>query len=217
MKSGSFGGMIRSIAMTNEAKRVRTAFNGLFLFVLAIGLAACASGPDIRVDGDPSVNIPGYRSFGFFGSVATDKAGYSTILTTRLKDATRRELEKAGYAYTDSNPELLINFNLNVVDKSEIYSTPGSTGYGYYGYRSGMYGGWAGYPPEIETRNYRQGTLGIDVVDAAKKALVWQGVAEARVTKKMRENPGATLDSIVTDILAGFPPKNGASAPPVTR
>ncbi len=104
-----------------------------------------------------------------------------------------------------------INFNVNVVDKSEIYSTPSTgMGYGYYGYRSGMYGGWAGYPPEIETRNYRQGTLGIDVVDAARKALVWQGIAEARVTKKMRENPGNTLDTIVTEILASFPPRTAA-------
>ena len=68
-----------------------------------------------------------------------------------------------------------------------------------------MYGGWAGYPPEIESRNYRQGTLSIDVVDAARKALVWQGIAEARVTTKMRENPGQTLDTIVTEVLETFP------------
>jgi hypothetical protein len=204
------------VAVLNQSTSARAAFKSLFVLVLAIGLAACASGPDIRVDGDPNVNIPAYRTFGFFSSVATDKAGYSTILTTRLKDATRRELEKHGYAYADSDPELLVNFNLNVVDKTEIYSTPGSAGYGYYGYRSGMYGGWAGYPPEIESRNYRQGTLGIDVVDAAKKALVWQGVAEARVTKKMRENPGNTLDTIVTEILASFPAKNAVSGQPAT-
>ena len=202
------------VAVLNQSTSARAAFKSLFVLALAIGLAACASGPDIRVDGDPNVNIPAYRTFGCFRSVATDKAGYSTILTTRLKDATRRELEKHGYVYAESDPELLINFNLNVVDKTEIYSTPGSTGYGYYGYRSGMYGGWAGYPPEIESRNYRQGTLGIDVVDAAKKALVWQGVAEARVTKKMRENPGNTLDTIVTEILASFPAKNAVSGQP---
>ena len=201
----------------NKSKSMRAALNGLASFLLVIGLAACASGPDIRVDADPSVNITGYRSFGFFSSVATDKAGYSTILSGRLKDATRRELEKAGYAYTDKDPELLVNFNLNVIDKSEIYSTPSTMGYGYYGYRSGMYGAWSGYPQDIETRNYRQGTLSIDVVDAAKNALVWEGVAEARVTKKMRENPGATLDSVVTQILAGFPPKNFVPGQPVSR
>lgn len=200
----------------NESKDMRTAFKGLFLVALAIGLAACASGPEIRVDSDPKVSIPGYRTFGFFSPLATDKAGYSTILTARLKDASRRELEKRGYTYTDNDAELLINFNLNVVDKSEVYSTPSvGMGYGYYGYRTGMYGAWAGYPFDIETRNYRQGTLNIDVVDAARKALVWEGVAEARVTKKMRENPGETIDSAVNDMLASFPARNVVPADPV--
>lgn len=203
--------------MTIESKSIRTAFNGLFLIVLAIGLAACASGPDIRVDSDPNVSIPGYRTFGFFSPLATDKAGYSTILTARLKAVTRRELEKRGYTFTDSDAELLLNFNLNVVDKSEVYSTPSvGMGYGYYGYRTGMYGAWAGYPFDIETRNYRHGTLSIDVVDAARKALVWEGVAEARVTKRMRENPGEAIDSAVTDMLAGFPARNSVPAERVT-
>jgi hypothetical protein len=41
-------------------------------------------------------------------------------------------------------------------------------------------------------------------------------VAEARVTKKMRENPGNTLDTIVTEILASFPAKNAVSGQPAT-
>lgn len=193
----------------NRAYRMRAVWNGFLGFMLVIGLAACASGPEIRVDGDPGANIPAFRTFGYFGSVATDKAGYSTILTGRLKAAATRELEAKGYKYSENNPELLINFNVNVVDKTEIYSTPG-TGMGYYGYRAGMYGAWAGYPPEIESRNYRQGTLSIDVVDASRKALVWQGIAEARVTSKMRENPGQTLDNIVTEVLQSFPARNTA-------
>lgn len=192
----------------NGSYRMRAVWNGFLGFVLVIGLAACASGPKIRVDGDPAANIPAYRTFAYFGSVATDKAGYSTILTGRLKAAATRELEARGYKYSESSPELLINFNVNVVDKTEVYSTPSTgVGYGYYGYRAGMYGAWAGYPRDIETRNYRQGTLSIDVVDAAKKALVWQGIAEARITTKMRENPGEAVDSIVTEILTSFPPR----------
>lgn len=187
--------------------RTRAVRNGLLGVLLATGLLACASGPQIRVDGDPNANIPAYKTFGYFDSLATDKAGYSTILTSRLKGAATRELEARGYRYAEKDPELLVNFNVNVVDKTEIYSTP-SAGMGYYGYRSGMYGAWSGYPRDIESRNYRQGTLGIDVVDAARKALVWQGIAEARVTTKMRENPGQTLDTIVTEVLASFPARN---------
>lgn len=187
--------------------------------VLAVSVTGCApSGPAIRVDGDPAANIPAFRTFGFFDQLATDKAGYSTLLTARLKDATRRELEKQGYRYAGSAPELLVNFHLNIADKTEIRSTPSAgVGYGYYGYRSGMYGAWGGYPQDIETRNYKEGTLTIDVVDAARKALVWQGVAEGRIRKEARENPGAAVDAVVTQIMAGFPPRGFVADAPATK
>lgn len=173
-------------------------------------LSACASGPQIRTDADPAVNITTYRSFGFFDPLATDQAGYSTLLTARLKDATRRELEARGYVFDATNPALLVNFNVNIREKTEIRSSPTvSVGYGYYGYRTGMYGAWAGYPYDIETVNYREGTLTIDVVDASRRALVWQGVAEGRIRRKAVENPAAAIDEVVTQIMAGFPARSG--------
>jgi hypothetical protein len=178
------------------------------LALAVLGLAGCSSGPRIQVDTDPKANIPAVGSFGFFQPLATDNAGYATLLTSRLKDATRRELEKHGYRYADSNPELLVNFNLNVQDKTEVRSSPSmNAGYGYYGYRGGMYGAWSGYPYDVETHNYKQGTLTIDVVNAEKHALVWQSVAEGRISKEARENPGAAIDAVVTQMLAGFPPR----------
>jgi len=77
-----------------------------------------------------------------------------------------------------------------------------------------MYGAWTGYPYDIETTNYRQGTLVIDVVDAARKALVWQGVAEGRITQQVRDNPASAVDAAVAQILASFPMHaTGAVAP----
>ena len=108
-----------------------------------------------------------------------------------------------------------MNFNVNVTEKTEIRSSPNvSVGYGYYGYRSGMYGAWTGYPYDVQTTNYRQGTLTIDVVDAGHKALVWQGVAEGRITNKVMENPAPAIDAAVTQIFANFPSRNPAPAAP---
>ena len=178
-------------------------------------LGGCASGPQIHVDGDPAVNVAAYRSFGFFEPLATDTAGYSTLLSARLKEATRRQLEARGFVYDEANPGLRINFNVNVVEKSEIRSNPSVTaGFGYYGYRYGMYGAWTGYPYDIETTNYRQGTLVIDVVDATRKALVWQGVAEGRITQQVRDNPARAVDAAVAQILASFPMHGAGAAAP---
>jgi Domain of unknown function (DUF4136) len=172
--------------------------------------AACASKPEIRADGDPSVNLASYKSFGFFDKLSTDKSKYSTMITSRLKESTRRELQKRGYQESEQ-PQLLVNFSTNVENRTEVQSSGAS--YGFYGYRAGMYGAWGGYPQDVYTTHYQQGTLAIDVVDAAKEQLVWQGVAQARLTKKMVENAEATIDSVVTDIFAKYPVQP-AGAPP---
>src|SRR5690606_28303682 len=121
-----------------------------------------------------------YRTFGFFDQVATDKAQYSTLLTTRLKSAVRTQLEKNGYTYSENDPDLRANFFVKVADKQDIRSTPQPMGPGFYGYRG--YGAWGGYP-DVETVNYKEGTLSVDLVDAKKNQLVWEGVATGRLSK----------------------------------
>jgi hypothetical protein len=178
--------------------------------VIALGcallLAACESGPTIRADGDPSVDFTAYKTFGFFDQLSTDKSKYATMLTGRLKDATRAELTKRGYTEAPE-PQLLVNFSTNVENRTEVQSTGTSASYGFYGYRAGMYGAWGGYPQDVYTTHYQQGTLAIDMVDSAKKQLVWQGIAQARLTKTMLDNPGAAIGSVVADIFERYPVK----------
>ena len=177
--------------------------------VIAVGcvlVAACESGPTIRADGDPSVDFTAYKTFGFFDQLSTDKSKYATMLTGRLKDATRAELTKRGYTEAPE-PQLLVNFSTNVENRTEVNSTGSSASYGFYGYRAGMYGAWGGYPTDVYTTHYQQGTLAIDMVDSAKKQLVWQGIAQARLTKTMLDNPGAAIGSVVADIFEKYPVK----------
>jgi hypothetical protein len=174
-------------------------------------VAACESGPTIRADGDPSVDFTAYKTFGFFDQLSTDKSKYATMLTGRLKDATRAELTKRGYQEAPQ-PQLLVNFSTNVENRTEVNSTGSSASYGFYGYRSGMYGAWGGYPTDVYTTHYQQGTLAIDMVDSTKKQLVWQGIAQARLTKTMLDNPGAAIGSVVADIFEKYPVKAPAAA-----
>jgi len=172
-------------------------------------LVACASGPTIRSEVNPSQDLSSYQTFAFFSPLATDHAGYESVLTTRLKDATRRNLEAKGYLHAESSPDLLVNLFVNVEDRQEIrtYQTGPAMGVGYYGYRGGFYRGWGGYygGTEIETVNYKAGTLTIDLVDPAVKVLVWQGQAEGKVSSKARKNPGAAIDAVVAEIIAQLP------------
>jgi hypothetical protein len=69
-----------------------------------------------------------------------------------------------------------VNFFLNVQEWQEIHSTPHMKP-GFYGYRGAMYGAWGCYPNDVETVAHEEGILSVDLVDAEKKALVWQEVA----------------------------------------
>ncbi len=169
-------------------------------------VAGCESGPAIRVDHDPAVDVRSFKTFAFFDKVATDRAQYSTIVTNRLKQATRTQLERVGYTYSEQDPDLRVNFYLNIADKQDIRSTPSaSMGVGYYGYRGGMYGAWGGYPYDVETVNYKAGTLSIDLVSVKNNALVWQGLAEGRVQQSAVDNPGPAIDAVIAQIFSNFP------------
>jgi len=182
---------------------------GLAALAAALLATACTSGPEIRRDVSPAANFGAYKTFAFFPELATDRAGYETVFTARLKDATRRQMEMKGYTYSETDPDLLLNFYANVEDKQEIRSTPASVGFhsGYYGYRGAF--GYGISTPTVETYEYKQGTLTIDLVDRAKNALVWNATAEGRVSKEARKNPGPAIDSVVAEMMGPLPGRTG--------
>ena len=164
----------------------------LVLSALGAAAAGCTSGPAVRVDKSPTVNLNQYRTFGFYDHSSTDRAQYSSIMTVRLQQATRAQLEKLGYTYDANEPQLRVNFVMRVTDKQEIHTNPGMF------YRPRLGGG------TIETVDYKAGTLGIDLVDVQTNTLVWQGVAEGRVSRDASQNPGPAVDAVVAEIFQRF-------------
>src|SRR5277367_5008819 len=150
----------------------------------AVLITACAAPPTIHRETNPDANFSSYKTFGFLSPLATDKFPYESLLTQHLKDATRQAMESKGYVFTNGAPDLLLNFYVNIQDKQDVRATPGPpvayAGYpgGYYGYRSGYYRVYR--TATIETVNYKQGTLTIDLVEAKQKVLAWTATAESR-------------------------------------
>ena len=171
-------------------------------------LAGCESGPKIRSNADPSANLSSYKTYMFAEKTGTDGQSYSTPITSYFKESIRREMDSRGYKYVEGGPaELLVNFNANARENVDVRTTPGATyGYGgYYGYRGGMYGYGAAYAPEVETVRYKVGTANIDIVDLSKKQVVWEGIAEARLTDKMMKDPRTAISGVITEMFLQFP------------
>ncbi|CCH10306.1 DUF4136 domain-containing protein [Achromobacter xylosoxidans] len=178
-------------------------------------LAACASSPAIKSDYDRQADFSRYRTFGYMSPLGTDKAGYSTLLTERLKDATRGQMEMRGYVYDAANPDLLVNFNGKLQQKTQVTEAPPPPMGPYYGYRSGFYGGWPGYGWGDTVYQYTEGTLNIDLVDARRKQMVWEGVAVGEVQNPDTATSSQNIDKAVAGIFAKYPFRAGVAAPQV--
>ena len=173
----------------------------------AAAIAGCATNraPNSRIDYDKSVDFSVYRTFGFPKETGTDRGGYSTLVTSYFKSALTTAMEARGYKYAEQNPDLLVNFFMNTRERTEL--RPGfdaSLGYGYYGYRYGLYNAWPRYDDD-RTVTYKVGTTNVDIVDAEKKQLIWEGVSEGRVTEEAMANPKVTVNAVVTELMRHYP------------
>jgi hypothetical protein len=178
-----------------------------FALTAALFAAGCAttSGPKTRIDYDKAADFSVYRTYGFPKETGTDRGGYSTLVTSYLKSAMSAQMEARGYKYSEERPDLLVNFYMNTRERTEIRpDARASVGYGYYGYRYGLYNAWPMYD-EDRTVTYKVGTLNLDIVDAEKKQLVWEGVAEGRVSEDELQNPKVTINAVVTELMRQYP------------
>jgi hypothetical protein len=175
----------------------------------ALVLAGCETGPQIRSVSEPGANLSAYRTYSFAANPGTNRGGNVTPLTTFFETAIKREMTARGFQHVESGGDLLVNFNARVSEKADIQSTPGPGpyyGYGYYGYRGGLYAG-----PEVQTVRYKVGTANIDVVDAKRKVVVWEGIAEQELSDQIMQNPQPAIDNVVTKMFAQFPGRAAAS------
>jgi hypothetical protein len=196
-------------------KRTQTSlFRGALTAATVFLLAACATehGPIVRSDFDHAANFSAFKTFGFPENTGTDRGGYSTLITSHFKDAVRREMEVRGYQYAENSPDLIVNFYNEQRDKTAVYSHPGWAVNGYWGYpywygrpRYGYYSAWPFYYDDVDVVQYKSGTLKLDVIDAARKQIVWEAHVEERLTDEAQDNPQPTISRLINEMFKKFP------------
>lgn len=179
---------------------------GATLLSSCLALVACASGPQIQTDYDHSADFALYRTFAFAQPLGTDRAGYTTIVTSRLKEAATNQMTQRGYTYDANNPDLLVNFYLKAQTQTEYVPPPPMWGgyYGYGGFGGGWYQPWPGYGWGT-TVQYTDGMLKVDLIDARKKQLVWEGTATNQINDPQSAVSANQLSLTVAQIFAYYP------------
>ncbi|MCF7220678.1 DUF4136 domain-containing protein [Marilutibacter chinensis] len=176
-------------------------------------LASCASGPRVRTELDPEADFSRYRSYAFYQPLAMEESGYSTYLTDRIKASVRREMDARGYVFDETSPDLRVNFQAVVQEKTDVYTVPRTDVTYFYSYRHRHYVAVPYWYDQTEVSRYTEGTLTIDVVDAARNRLVWTGDAIGRVVQRTPQERAAAADQAVAAIFMQFPFAAGSSPP----
>ena len=173
-------------------------------------LAGCTSTPSVRFDYDKGADFGSFHTFGFLDQGTEPKS----LAIQTLEVAATREMQTRGYTLA-AEPDLLVHFTGKLEDRTDVQSVPGpmyGPAWGYGGWYGAPYGGW-NYSQQVTTRHYQVGQLVMDIVDRAKRQVVFQAGMEKTVTKEMLNNREQALNAAVTKMFATYPFVAGQSAP----
>lgn len=179
------------------------------LFFLLLFLS-CSS-VEVYSDYDKATDFTQYKTYAFYKK-GIDKVEISDLDKKRILRAIERELKSKGFVPSD-NPDLLVNIFTKSREKIDIYN---NNYYGWYPWYYG-YGYGYGYPGYgfgyTNVSSSTEGTLFIDLVDARKKELAWQGIGVGILSYyKNVDKKEARINEFVTNIMMQYPPQLNTTA-----
>jgi len=153
------------------------------LLFITLLFTSCSTFRVFNTEAAPDAEPSRYQTFGFYEV----KASGDTIPRTFderlaiLKKAIQAEMEKKGYRFTDSGPDLLINIGIVVKQEIQTRQTNWQNDgrFTYMGQRN-----YSWKSEEVEVGRYRDGTLTLHIVEAVRHKMIWKGSIEAVVPEK---------------------------------
>lgn len=186
--------------------RMMKSLASALLVAATLGLTACATGPAVRVDYDPTASFAQYRTWGFYAPIAMEQSGYSSWISERVRADVQKEMEARGYRYAAEGADVLVNFQGIVEDKTAVWTMPRSDVQMFYSYRHKAYVAVPVWYDETQVNHYREGTLTVDLVDGKRNRMVWTGSASAPLEARGKpEKRMAGIDRTITGIFAKYP------------
>jgi Domain of unknown function (DUF4136) len=157
-----------------------------------------ASAQKVRVDFDHACNFSQYRTYSWSGPPDVD--GFNQLMQERLKGFVEEYLAAKGLKRVAANGDLLISCQVNTREE-ERYITY-TNGFGGWGW------GWDGGGGISTTTAVPilLGTVTLDVVDAHRNRLIFQGTATSSVSSRPARNT-RTFAKSVRKIMEKYPPK----------
>jgi len=195
-------------------------FVKLLPLLLLVVATSCVS-VKVASDYDRSANFNQYKTYAFYKK-GIDKADFSDLDKRRVLKAIEKELASKGFSKSD-NPDVLVNIFTKTTNKVNVRNNNLNWGWGLWNpwfWGAGWNWGWGAWGPwdawgawglsdqDLQITQSEQGTLFIDLIDAKKRELAWQGVGTGTLhSAKNVSEKDALMQSFVSEIMANYPPK----------
>ena len=171
---------------------------------VALVLASCTTTPEIASDYDHSANFASYHTFTL---MQREHRGIpNPLVAIRAEEEIKQDLQLAGYTLVadPTNADFTVDFTIGSQERTDIAAYPAT----YPGPWPLLGPSWGN---NLDVRQYREGTLAIDVFDGHTHRPVWHGSAQKELTRKDLEQSAEPISKAVSSVLAKFPPGRGAS------
>jgi hypothetical protein len=163
------------------------------LAALLAALAGCST-LKVNVGWDHSVDFAKYRTWAW----KDDGSIRDPVWLRRVQSVLEDELQKKGLTRSDANADVWVFVHARLSSQTHVVSYSPAWGYGW--------GYWAG-PSVTEVYEIPVGTLLIDLVDPARKQIVWRGSAKDTIRAgKENEEREQRLVEVLDQMFAGYPP-----------
>jgi hypothetical protein len=172
-------------------RTILTSIGALLLFT------AVSSAQQVKTDYDRSANFSQYKTYSWEKVQTQDP-----LWVDRIKAAVNATLQEKGLTPVDSGGDIAIvamEMTRNQQTLNTFYDGFGG-GWGWRRFGGGGFG-----DATTTTKNYKVGTLVVDLFDANSKKLIWRGSASDTLSDKSDKNI-KELDKGVEKMFDHFPP-----------
>ena len=171
----------------------------LIPILMLLILSSCSS-VTVYSDYDKTVDFAPYKTYAYF-KPGIDKVEISDLDKRRILRAIDDQMQAKGFTKSD-NPDLLINIFTKSREQVDVNQFSAGWGYGWgWGWNPWMmYGG-----NQTTVSTSTEGTLYIDLIDAKKKEMIWQGEGVGTLTRNI-DKKDEKIAEFVGKILAQYPP-----------
>lgn len=160
----------------------------LYLFITALSLTILSSCSSVRSTTQEGVDLNNYRSFTMADHGKDYLPQLSSVQKAQIENAIEREIKGISPDNLGvTGADVLVNYFVVVDTKQDIEAYNN-----YYERR------WRNRIIEVDVRDYKEGTLIVDFIDAKTKQIIWNGSISSTVTNNSIELEKKINDAVTS-------------------